>query len=395
MGISTWSSHSWRRLLIAAVALLLGLAAVQSAGGAPGVIHTPRVRLQHGTSTNWSGYASLTSLTNPQSNAVSAAGGSWIVPTVDCTVTPTGYSATWVGIDGYSSSSVEQLGTEQDCQGGVPSYSAWWEMYPGASNVISRTVRAGDSMTATVTYTGTQRSRYTFVLQMRDATQGWTYSTTQTIRSAARSSAEWVQEAPSSSRGVLPLADFNTVSFTNSWATINGVTGPINTWANDPITMEDGTATATPSGLTASGTGSAFSVTFSNGSATPPPSTATSVHVGSVTYQTSGSTLDVTVSVLDSSNVAVSGASVAISLKNTTRGQTWTATGPTASNGTVTFALSNAPTGTYTTTVTGVTGSNLSWNGTTPSNSYTVVSSWRTRFFGLNSGAAAFGVMAS
>ena len=42
-------------------------------------------------------------------------------------------SAFWVGLDGYSSTSVEQLGTDSDCVSGKPSYYAWYEMYPNPS----------------------------------------------------------------------------------------------------------------------------------------------------------------------------------------------------------------------------------------------------------------------
>ena len=43
------------------------------------------------------------------------------------------YSSVWVGIDGYSSNTVEQIGTEQDVSAnGKTSYYAWYEMYPQA-----------------------------------------------------------------------------------------------------------------------------------------------------------------------------------------------------------------------------------------------------------------------
>src|SRR5437870_4998940 len=61
-------------------------------------------------STNWSGYAAETNLTAPAANAVTAVSGSWVVPQV--TGSSTGYSSVWVGIDGYSSATVEQIGTE-------------------------------------------------------------------------------------------------------------------------------------------------------------------------------------------------------------------------------------------------------------------------------------------
>ena len=70
------------------------------------------------TSSNWSGYAVATNLSNPQANSVSAVSGSWIVPTVTGSSRGTTYSAVWVGIDGYSDSTVEQIGTEEDVVNG-------------------------------------------------------------------------------------------------------------------------------------------------------------------------------------------------------------------------------------------------------------------------------------
>ena len=46
----------------------------------------------------------------------------------------------------------------------------------------------------------------------------------------------------------------------------------------------------------------------------------------------------------------------------------WTGSATTGANGMVTFTLSNAPSGCYTTEVTSLTASGLSWNGVTPLN---------------------------
>ena len=59
---------------------------------------------------------------------------------------------------------------------------------------------------------------------MADATQGCTYKTTVSYRSLF-TSAEWIQEAPSSSAGVLPLANFTKVSLDpTANATLPGIT---------------------------------------------------------------------------------------------------------------------------------------------------------------------------
>ena len=90
-------------------------------------------------SSNWSGYAVTGS-------SVSYVAGSWVVPTVNTKTN--GYSAVWVGIDGYSSSTVEQIGTGEDVVNGKATYYAWYEMYPSASVTISTmTVKPGDSIT--------------------------------------------------------------------------------------------------------------------------------------------------------------------------------------------------------------------------------------------------------
>jgi hypothetical protein len=212
-------------------------------------------------STNWSGYAAETNLNSPASDAVTSVSGSWTVPTVSGRAT--GYSSVWVGIDGYSSFSVEQLGTEQDTsKTGATRFYAWYEMYPNPSVRISTMpISPGDSMSASVIYNGNN----SFTLQMTDNTTGTSFSINQSA-SVQRSSAEWIVEAPSSG-SVLPLANFGTVKFSAAQATISGHTGAIDdsSWQNTSINMtnKSGTAViATTSGLTDSGGKSSFSVSF-------------------------------------------------------------------------------------------------------------------------------------
>jgi hypothetical protein len=218
-------------------------------------------------STNWSGYAAETNLTTPASNVVTSVSGSWTVPKV--TGSTNAYSSVWVGIDGYSSNSVEQLGTEQDTsRSGATSYYAWWETYPNPSILISNmTISAGDSMTASVSY-----SSGSYTLYMKDNNTGQTFTTPQSV-AAQRSSAEWIVEAPSSFSGVLPLANFGTAQLSGASATINGSTGAIDNsaWQNTAINMvnRSGTVIDQTSGLTdttASPITSSFSVTYTGSS---------------------------------------------------------------------------------------------------------------------------------
>ena len=91
----------------------------------PAIIHERHGR--NATSTNWSGYA----VTGPD-GSVTDVKGSWKVPDVVCSSpgTPNSYASFWVGIDGYGSNTVEQIGTDSDCSGGNAVYYAWYEFYP-------------------------------------------------------------------------------------------------------------------------------------------------------------------------------------------------------------------------------------------------------------------------
>jgi hypothetical protein len=160
-------------------------------------------------STNWSGYAVTGS--NDAFKSVSA---SWTQPTATCTSRTDEYAAFWVGLDGYSSDSVEQTGSDSDCDGRTPSYYGWYEMYPADPVNFSNTVEPGDSMSASVTFSGTE----TYTLVLKDNTRGWTQTITKNESGLDRSSAEVITEAPccTNSGGILPLSDFGTINYTGS-----------------------------------------------------------------------------------------------------------------------------------------------------------------------------------
>jgi len=225
---------------------------------------TPRIHDASSQSTNWSGFAVTGS-----SGSVSDVKGSWIVPTIQGTCPNTNqYSSFWVGIDGFNSGTVEQTGTDSDCQNGAPTYYAWYEFYPHPSFLISGlNVHPGDHISAEASFSG--RS---FVVTIKDTTTGQSSSTSARVRGAQRSSAEWIAEAPSSSGGILPLANFGTVSYgtdntgiaSTCYATISGTTGAIGSFGASvqQITMvtNSGVVKAQPSPLSSDGT--SFSVTW-------------------------------------------------------------------------------------------------------------------------------------
>jgi hypothetical protein len=244
------------RLVVAS--LLFGLIATSAAfgsSGTPAVLeHVPPAWLvSHTTSLNWSGYASINSTFDDVK-------GSWTQPAAMCNGKST-YSSFWLGLDGYSSSTVEQIGTEADCSKGKPTYYAWWELFPGPSRPISFfTVTPG------VTYTAEVQNVAGDLTLTLSGGGNRPFSLTTGVGSASLSSAEWIAEAPSmcSKSGCreLALTNFGTVSF--SGAATNG--GPIDdsAWSFDPLTMVtgNGTVKAAPSSLDPSG--SAFSVTWNH-----------------------------------------------------------------------------------------------------------------------------------
>jgi hypothetical protein len=176
-------------------------------------------------STNWSGYA-----VTGGTGAFTSISASWTEPTGHCT-SGHQYSSFWVGLDGFNSGSVEQTGTEVDCSSGTPQYYSWYEMYPAFPVNYPDTVRPGDHFTASVTFSGTN----TYTLTLSDTTRGWSHSTVKNQSGLARSSAEVITEAPSSNRGVLPLANFGTVTYSASAA--NGTS--LGTQAPTEIIMID------------------------------------------------------------------------------------------------------------------------------------------------------------
>jgi Peptidase A4 family len=207
-------------------------------------------------STNWSGYADTGS-------GFSAVTGSWTEPTATCSGRTESLAAFWVGIDGYSSDSVEQDGTLVECYRGTAYYYTWWEMYPTNDiQVVGETLKPGDAISASVVRSGTS-----YTLKVTDSTHtADSFTTTQTCSSCANSSAEWIAEAPSSSSGVEPLSDFH--SWTESGATVaaGSTSGVISSFTDDEITMIDssGLTKALPGALNSSGNG--FSVTWERSS---------------------------------------------------------------------------------------------------------------------------------
>src|SRR2546426_5846265 len=237
--------------------IVLSFLMTASALPVPQLTLAPRAHDGSFQSTNWSGYA-----VTGASGSVSDAKGSWTVPAIQGTCPSTNqYSSFWVGIDGFSSGTVEQTGTDSDCQNGVPTYYAWFEFYPHPMfSINTMTIQPGDVISAEVQYAPQTRL---FTASIKNATTGQSFSTSARVNRARRSSAEWIAEAPSSAGGILPLAAFGTSFYgvdntgvaNTSDATVSGTIAPIGSFGSNVyqirmVSVSDSSVTkAEPSSL--------------------------------------------------------------------------------------------------------------------------------------------------
>jgi hypothetical protein len=358
--------RSFSRLALMVALLVLSSSGLAFALPEPQFFVPPRQRAGPSTSYNWSGYA----VTGP-SGSVTDVKGSWKVPVATSTPTDT-YSSFWVGIDGYDSNTVEQIGTDSDFLSGSPTYYAWFEFYPKSAYIINIVhIEPGDIISAEVVYSGGR-----FVVSITNENTSQSFTTSSKVPSAKRSSAEWIAEAPSSGK-ILPLADFGTAYFGLSYtlvastcsATVGGATGSIGSFGPSvqEITMVDssGSPIAEPSPLTSDGTSFSVQRVSSAGevfdfSVSVSPTSASVARGGSTTATVTVSLLRGTAQAVSlSTSVSPAEMTISTSLLPHSGGPTFTSTltvGTTA----------GTPAGTYTVTITATGG------GLTRSTSFTL-----------------------
>jgi hypothetical protein len=208
---------------------------------------------------NWAGYADVSST----HGAFTQVSGAWTVPSVTCSAEDR-ITSDWVGLDGFSSSTVEQDGTVSQCFEGRAVYYSWYEMYPAGTIAVGTTVAAGDKIKASVS-----RSGSSYTLALTDSTRGansFTRHATCATTTCPDTSAEWIAERPAYSIGIVPEAQFATVPFSAASETAGGRTSTISGFrgTNYNMTAIDATGSydiATASGLTG---GNAFKAMWKN-----------------------------------------------------------------------------------------------------------------------------------
>ncbi|KAI0773056.1 acid proteinase [Trametes elegans] len=174
-------------------------------------------------SSNWAGAVLVSG-----SNTYKSVTGTFTVPTPR---EPSGGSGThsasaWVGIDGDTcGSAILQTGLDFNVNGNSVSYDAWYEWFPDFAHDFSGiSFRAGDSVTVTVTATSLTAGTATIVNNRSGQRVSHTFSGQPSL---CQENAEWIVEDFEEGGGLVPLANWGTVTFTGASAgTGSGTTTP-------------------------------------------------------------------------------------------------------------------------------------------------------------------------
>lgn len=205
---------------------------------------------------NWSGYEAA-------GGSYTAIRATWAVPSVSSSSTESA-DATWIGIGGSGTQDLIQIGTENTIVNGGDQLIAFYEELPAYAQPIDAiALNPGDSITASLTETGTG----VWELSMRDITTGQAFSKTVEYASS-NSSAEWIQEAPSSTTAIIPLDDFGSVTFSGASTTVNGQSESIAASGAQAISMENANRQLLTEVSTLNANGDGFTVSRTNAPST-------------------------------------------------------------------------------------------------------------------------------
>ena len=209
----------------------------------PAQILSTRPANAHGTavsySSNWAGYADVAKAGDGVTQEVTA---EWYTPTISCANAPSGgdYEVMWIGIDGWATGTVEQVGTLSYCSttGATPGYYSWWEFFPYNDITTVNSIGGGNFVQAYVDYNpagcyDNVCGIYTLVFSNIDNyADNFQITGNPTVcnsdngacETGSDSGPECISEAPSGFgySGVTPLADYGKLKFYACAAEING-----------------------------------------------------------------------------------------------------------------------------------------------------------------------------
>jgi hypothetical protein len=184
------------------------------------------------TNASLSGYVDDNSMGNTYSKVTAQ----WKVPRVTCTAGVASAVVFWVGLDGWTTSTMERVGTITTCPGNgstTPVYGSWWQMYPSNPTIqmVGTTVAPTDPIIASVVKSGS-----TYTLKLTDLRHPANNLTKTGACNCTDQSAEWIAQRQGSST---PLADFDFWVLKNATVRSGSTTGTISTFPDDQVTLVD------------------------------------------------------------------------------------------------------------------------------------------------------------
>jgi len=207
-------------------------------------------------STDWAGYIVTSDVENPQVIGVNA---SWTVPRIGV-FSNDAFSSVWIGIGGHSEKTLIQTGTEHDSINGQEYYSAWYEMLPDdAIRIPGMSVSPGDVITASITLVNSDMNQW--AIRIHDVTNGQGFYRTFSYNSS-RLSVEWVVERPHVNDEITLLANFGTITFTDSYAKIGDNVGKIASFPYSQVIMTNDLSLQLASVSPLGADGASFNVTY-------------------------------------------------------------------------------------------------------------------------------------
>jgi hypothetical protein len=186
--------------------------------------------------------------------------GSWTVPGVHVSQGDT-FSAAWIGIGGQFDETLIQTGTEQDSISGQDTYSAWYELVPNDSITITTiNVSPGDKITASINLVDSATNEWS--IEINDVTTGQGFKQN-FFYNSSRLSAEWIVERPTVDSSLSTLADFGSITFTDSNATMDTNVGTISNFPFSRVIMQNRQNIELVAVSSLSRDGSSFTVKYS------------------------------------------------------------------------------------------------------------------------------------
>ncbi|KAJ3822226.1 aspergillopepsin-2 heavy chain [Lentinula raphanica] len=173
---------------------------------------------------NWSGAVLVSP---PSGETFNNAVGTFTVPAM-LTGGSDGAAAAWVGIDGDTyATAILQAGVYFSVSGDSVEYGAWYEWWPNYATDIDTDdfpVSAGDVITVVIEATSNMEGTVTLI----NESAGKTFSINQTsptkLSYLGGQNAEWIVEDYTQNGGLVPLANWGTVTFVNASASTSART---------------------------------------------------------------------------------------------------------------------------------------------------------------------------